>query len=149
MGNTPTQQPFEGDSSDADESTAGASLRTKVADAVHSLVDGVRRHLSVFSGLDIGRAFRIEDESFAPNNRLPGEVADEDGQSRPALPQIGRVSTDGFPKRDRPLTQPVRDREFDNAPDLEATEEDGRLSIYYPDADDATITSDTWERVQR
>jgi len=149
MGNTPTQQPFEGDSSDADESTAGASLWTNVVGAAHSFVAGVRRRLSVFSGLDFGRAFRLDEESFDRNDRLPGEVADEDAQDRPPLPQLGTASTDGFPKRDRPLTQPVRDREFDNAPDLRASEEDGRLSIFYPDADDATITSDTWEHVER
>src|SRR6056297_2860320 len=64
MGNTPTQQPFEGDSSDADESTAGASLWTNVVGAVHSFAAGVRRRLSVFSGLDFGRAFRLDEESF-------------------------------------------------------------------------------------
>ena len=149
MGNTPTQQPFEGDSSDGDESTAGASLWTRVTGAVHSFVAGVRRRLSVFSDLDFGRAFRVDDGSVDRRSRLPGEVADEDAHDRPPLPQVGTSTSDGFPKRDRPLTQPVRDREFDNAPDLEACEEDGRLSIFYPDADDATITSDTWEDVQR
>ncbi|WP_136715537.1 hypothetical protein [Halorientalis salina] len=147
MGNTPTQQPFEGDSPDVDEPTAGASFTRRVADAVHSVVDGIRRRLSVFSGLDFGRAFRIEDESLVRDDRLPDTT---DGETEPPqLPQVGHASTDGFPKRDRPLTQPVRDREFENAPDLEATETDGKLSIYYPDSDDATITSDTWEPIER
>jgi hypothetical protein len=145
MGNTPTQQPFEGDSPDVDEPTAGASFTRRVADAVHSVVDGIRRRLSVFSGLDFGRAFRIEDESLAHDNRLPAD----DEAERPQLPQVGHASTDGLPKRDRPLTQPVRDREFENAPDLEVTETDGKLSMYYPDCDDATITSDTWEPIER
>ncbi|MFB6179528.1 MAG: hypothetical protein ABEI77_07390 [Halorientalis sp.] len=147
MGNTPTQQPFEGDSSDADEPIAGASLRRSVVRAVHSFVDGVRRRLSVFSGLDFGRAFRIEDDSFVAEGRLPGDVPPD--AERPRLPEVETSSAEEFPTRDRPLTQPVRDRAFENAPDLEASEENGQLSIYYPDSDDATITSDTWERVQR
>jgi len=149
MGNTPTQQPFEGDSSEADESPAGASLGRRVASAVHSFVDGVRRRLSVFSGLDFGRDRRVEDDSFGTTNRLPGEVADDPTTTRPRLPGPDATTTSEFPKRDRPLTQPVRDRKFQNAPDLEATEDGGRLSIYYPDCEDATITSDTWERVRR
>lgn len=149
MGNTPTQQPFEGDSSDADESTAGASFRSRVAGAIHSVVDGIRHRVSVFSGLDIGQAFRIEDESFGTSNRLPMRDDENGPASRPRLPQVRPSHADTFPKRERPLTQPVRDRQFENAPDLKATEEDGNLAIYYPEFDDATIVSDTWERVQR
>jgi len=148
MGNTPTHQSHEGDTSDGDDTSPPRSLRARVAAVARSFVDGVRRRLSVFSGLDFGQAFRIEEETFAPDTRLPPAESDETTDPTP-LPEVATTAEKPLPKRDRPLTPPVHDREIENGPDLESTEEDGQLSIYYPDHEDATITSDTWERIER
>lgn len=101
----------------------------------------------MFSGLDFGRAFRLDDEAFGPDH---GGNDDRDEPTLP-LPEVAGDTDAGdpLPKRDRPFTQPVHDRNIDNEPDLEASEQDGRLSIYYPDHEDATITSDTWQRIER
>jgi hypothetical protein len=145
MGNTPTHRSYEGDASDGETASSATSLRSRVAGAVRAVAAGVRRRLSVFSGLDFGRAFHIEKESFAPDGQIP----DDQTESPPPLPEVTSASEESLPKRDRPFTQPVHDREIQNDLDLEASREDDRLSIYYPDHDEATITSDTWQRIER
>ncbi|RXK49162.1 hypothetical protein [Halorientalis pallida] len=141
MGNTPTQQPFEGDSPDADEPGAGASVREAVVGFVRSTLGSVRRRLSVFPSLNLASAFVVEEADVAESRRLRPATRDEEGATDDTQTT--------FQNRSVPLVQPARDTGQENAPDLEATEEDGRLSIYYPDRTDARITSDTWEDVER
>jgi hypothetical protein len=141
MGNTPTQQPFEGDSPDADESGAGTSVREAVVGFVRSTLDGARRRLSVFPSLNLGSAFAIDDRNVTQSRRLSRAGSDE-------APSPNDEPPARFPERQLPLVQPARDTDRENAPDLEAAEEDGRLAIYYPDRRDARITSDTWEAVE-
>jgi hypothetical protein len=143
MGNTPTQQPFEGDSPDADESGASASVRETVVGFVRSTLDSVRRRLSVFQSLNLASAFVVEESELADSRRLRPADRDEEASEDHGDPPPA------FPERSVPLVQPARDTGQENAPDLEATEEDGQLSIYYPDRSDARITSDTWEDVER
>ncbi|MFB6164822.1 MAG: hypothetical protein ABEJ31_06650 [Haloarculaceae archaeon] len=136
MGNTPTQEPVSNGSSTAGDAAASRSLLGSLRGAVGSVVGGVRARLSVFSTLEFGPAFRLDGE---------------DGQ-RPSAPRRGRRggttgSAGALPPRERPFSHPARDGA--NQPDLRATEERGQLSIYYPDREDATITSDTWQRVER
>lgn len=149
MGNTPSQRPVSGGSSPTDEPTASASLLGKVTGAVRSFLGGVRTRLSVFSALDLGSAFRLDGDEAG---------RDADGDDRREAPPLeaaaGRTDhssadVDGFPARDRPLSRPARDSDDSNGPDLRATEDDGRLSIYYPDREDARISSDTWQRIER
>ncbi|WP_424019069.1 hypothetical protein ACOZ4N_06250 [Halorientalis pallida] len=140
MGNTPTQQPYEGDSPGADESDAGGSVREAVVGFVRSTLGRVRRRISVFPTLNLASAFVVDDTEVADSRRLRPAHRDEDvdpDDTQPALPD-----------RSLPLVQPARDTGQENAPDLEATEDDGQLSIYYPDRADARITSDTWEDVE-
>ncbi len=143
MGNTPTQQPFEGDSSDADESGAGASVRETVVGFVRSTLDSVRRRLSVFQSLNLASAFVVEESGMADSRRLRPADRDETTSDDHREPQTA------FPERSIPFVQPARDTGRENEPDLEATAEDGQLSIYYPDRVDARIESDTWEDVER
>ncbi|WP_336003113.1 hypothetical protein [Halorientalis halophila] len=141
MGNTPTQQPYEGDSPSGEDSPAGASLRETVVGYVRGALAGLRRRVSVFPSLELGSAFSVSEADVAESRRLRTPDADEsDGQGQ---------SLASIPDRDLPLVEPARDTGQENAPDLEATEdEDGRLAIYYPDSADARITSDTWETVE-
>ncbi|SEP22872.1 hypothetical protein SAMN05216388_10494 [Halorientalis persicus] len=143
MGNTPTQQPFEGDSPGADESGAGASVRETVVGFVRATLDSVRRRVSVFPSLNLASAFVVDDDDAA---------VVESRRLRPADPDEGDDADDthaALPARSLPLVQPARDTSRENGPDLEATEEDGQLSIYYPERANARITSDTWEDVER
>jgi hypothetical protein len=115
-----------------------------VTDAVGTAVDRLRSRVSVFSALDFGRAFHIEEDPPLPT------TPEDEPESEPGLVTTDAdEADDALPRRKRPLTQPVRDRSVDNGPDLQATEEDGELSIYYPDREEATITSDTYHRVDR
>ena len=140
MGNTPTQQPFEGDSPGADESGAGASVRETVVGFVRATLDSVRRRISVFPSLNLASAFVVDDDDAA---------VVESRRLRPASPDEADDTHAALPARSLPLVQPARDTGQENEPDLEATEEDGQLSIYYPDRANARITSDTWEDVER
>ncbi|AQL41321.1 hypothetical protein BV210_00700 [Halorientalis sp. IM1011] len=141
MGNTPTQQPYEGDSPEGDGSGAGTSVREAVVGFVRSTLDGLRRRLSVFPSLNFGSAFVVDDAPVAEQRRLRPARSDADDH-----PHDETITA--FPERQRPLVQPARDSGQENAPDLEATEEDGRLAIYFPERADAHITSDTWEAVE-
>ncbi|SDE79265.1 hypothetical protein [Halorientalis regularis] len=140
MGNTPTQQPYEGDAPGADESGAGGSVREAMVGFVRSTLESVRRRISVFPSLNLASAFAVDDTEVADSRRLRPAPRDEEtgpDDTQPALPD-----------RSLPLVQPARDTGQENPPDLEATEDDGQLSIYYPDRADARITSDTWEDVE-
>ena len=146
LGNTPTQQPFEGDAPDVDESGPGTSLREAVVGLVRSALDSARRRLSVFPTLDLGTAFVADESEVADDHRLRVHggtdegAADDTGSETEALVR--------YPDREVPLVQPARDTGRANAPDLEASEENGRLAIYYPEQSGARITSDTWEEVE-
>ncbi|MFB6084736.1 MAG: hypothetical protein ABEJ94_10885 [Halorientalis sp.] len=141
MGNTPTQKPFEGDTPEGEESGVGTSVREAVIGVVRSTFDGVRRRLSVFPSLNLGSAFVVDDAPVAERRRSrPARSDGDDGAEEGAIAP--------FPDRQRPLVQPVRDSGAENTPDLESTEEDGRLAIYYPEQTDARIASDTWEEIE-
>lgn len=142
MGNTPTQQPFEGDSSDADESSAGASLRDRVASAIHSFVAGMCRRLALFTEVDSRESSRVED-SFVP-------AAGESSQhAEPRPTPLPETDTPVVAAGEQSHTRPVDAVGFETAPPVEATQEDGQLLLYAPDAEDPTIRSDTWEYVRR
>ncbi|MBX0323029.1 hypothetical protein EGH21_08320 [Halomicroarcula sp. F13] len=97
--------------------------------------------------------------------RLPGadrllSVGDDRGGDRPQ----SRVHIDGladraveppecprvgdFPERDRPFTYPTRNHSERNQVDLVCVETGDRLTVSLPENPDATLTSDTWERVE-
>jgi hypothetical protein len=140
MGNSPTQKPFEDDSSKPGAEAAGTSLSERVVSAVRSVATTVRSKCSVFSNLDFAGAFRVVEEDVT------------EGDDTGTASNTGSQSTiESFPARDQPFTHPVRDRDVANPPDLEASEADetDEIAIYYPDRPTATITSDTWEQVER
>lgn len=139
MGNSPTQKPFEGDPSEPGAEAAGAALSERVVSAVRSLATTVRSKCSVFSNLDFADAFRIETEDVTAGD----ETAHQTPTESPTPSE--------FPARDQPFTHPVRERDAANPPELRAREDadTDELSIYYPDRPNATITSDTWEDVER
>jgi len=147
MGNTPTHHSVEDDSSGVEESTTGTPVRTRVVGAVSAVVGSVRRQLSVFSSLDFADAFQVEEDEYGARAETTDVPATRSAQ--PPVPTSPTTrSSMALPKRDTPLTRPVRNTGGTNQPDLEAAEEDGDLSIYYPERSDATITSDTWNRVE-
>lgn len=137
MGNTPSQRPFEGEDSEGGMPDAAPTAFGRFARATRSVVAGLRRRLSVFPNLDLAAAFRFEE-----NGEMPRRPPEDDDANLPA------TSESALPARDRPFTAPARD-DTANPPDLAAREEDGRLSVYYPDREGAEITSDTYERVER
>ncbi|WP_227015520.1 hypothetical protein [Haloarcula sp. JP-L23] len=61
----------------------------------------------------------------------------------PECPRIGDL-----PRRDRPFTYPTRNHSERNRVDLVCVEMDDRLTVSLPENPDATLTSDTWERVE-
>lgn len=148
MGNSPTQKPFEDDASEPEAAAAGAPLSARVVSAVRSVVTTVRTKCSVFSNLDFAGAFRVEEEDVTVGDE---SGTSSDAESEPPSQVSIQRSTHPFPARDQPFTQPVRDRDVANPPDLRASEADDtdEISIYYPDRPAATITSDTWEDVER
>jgi hypothetical protein len=144
MGNTPTHHPVPDDDSTADDSSSRSTLRGTVFGPVRGLVTSVRRHLSVFPSLTLGRAFGRSGRDI--DATATEEVTQSDHTDTPIL---GAPASSPLPPRDRPLTEPDRNRDPDNGPELEASESNGQLSIYYPDRQGATLTSDTWQNVER
>lgn len=134
MGNTPSQQPFEDETSKAGDPDAGDTVFGRVAAAVRSLFVGVRRRWTAV----------VEEDG--PGTRS----SDGDGRGQQSTDSLVPARTErSLPAREQPFTRPPTDGDRSNALELEAREEDGRLSIYYPDHDGAKITSDTWQRVER
>jgi hypothetical protein len=145
MGNRSTQEPFENDATGDDDTTNGVSYWKRVVDGVRAAASRVRRQFSIFSRLDLERAFNLDTETFDAQNETTVESGDT---PQPPVPKpFARQHSGQLPERDQPFTQPAPDG--DNDTDLESKEEQGQLSIYHPDYDGATITSDTWKRIER
>lgn len=145
MGNTPTQEPVDGEPAGGGEPAAGTSLSERLGGLARRVAGGIRARLSVFSDLDLGAAFGVVDEERLDQNRGDRE--------EPRLPactgtsnSVTSVSVDGLPARRRPFTEPA---DASNDSELRARKRNGQLSIYYPDRPETAITSDTWERVER
>jgi len=140
MGNSPSQKPFENPPSESESAAAGPSLLERVEFAVRSVATTIRSKCSVFTNLDFAGAFRIDEEELTT------------GDERDRTPESDTTLDDaGLPDRDQPFVRPVREEDGDNPPDLqfEEADDEDELSIYYPENSDATITSDTYERVDR
>lgn len=145
MGNTPAQEPCEGEHPGGNDEAGAASLSARLRGVARRVAAGIRARVSVFSNLDLGAAFSAADEERPAANR-----GDSDEPRLPATARAGNsVSVAGLPARSHPFTEPPRDEEANNEPDLRARKEDGQLSIYYPDRPETAITSDTWDRVER
>jgi len=143
MGNTPSQQPFESDPQEGTEVPPDASLPARVVRSVRSFFTAIRRRLRGASKAGTGSG----DE---PSETAPQLVTDESTPAPPATPDTpadGEIAD--LPARETPFTQPADDCGDGNGPELQATESDGRLAIYYPNCPGASIESDTWERVER
>ncbi|MFB6142996.1 MAG: hypothetical protein ABEJ30_06600 [Halorientalis sp.] len=143
MGTTPDQQSRDGGDAPGDGPAPGLSVLERVAAAVRGLAAAARRRLSVFPDLDFGGAFELDSESEHP--RRPPERRGDGAGTRRALP---RADDAPLPPRERPFTVPGEE-EDSNQPDLEATEEDGRLSLSYPGHEGAELSSDTYRQVER
>lgn len=141
MGNTPSQQPFDGDAPET-ETAAEGPLLGRLRQGLAALADGVRRRLPVPSALEPTETSRGRDDPADTSGRSPTSTSEQ---------TTGANRTDGaapLPARPVAFTRPARDLNEANPPELEATEADGRLSIHHPDHDDAEITSDTWHPVE-
>lgn len=132
MGNKPSHRTFEGEPSGVSDPDSDGTALSRLLGIVRGLVGGLYRWSVVHPGGSGG--------SNTPEGQVPERHDDGHVQTPVASP---------FPQRDCPFTRPARNRGSANPSDLRATEENGRLSIYYPDRDGAEITSDTWEQVQR
>lgn len=132
MGNKPSHRSFEGDSAGVSDPDSGRTALGRLIGIVRGLVGGPYRRFVA----DLGHGGTSRSDGHSESGRREDEQV-----ATPAVPP--------FPQRDRPFTRPARDRGTANPSDLRATEENGRLSIYYPDRDGAEITSDTWERIDR
>jgi hypothetical protein len=146
MGNTPAQEPREGESAGGRDSAGGGSLFARLGGLARRVAAGFRARVSVFSDLDLGAAF-----SAAAEERIDANGGERE---EPRLPATAGRSTDsvsvtGLPARSRPFTEPARDEDGKNGTELRARKEEGQLSIYYPDRPETAITSDTWKRVER
>lgn len=148
MGNTPTQEACEGEHPGGNDEAGAASLSARLRGVARRVAAGIRARVSVFSNLDLGAAFSATEEEPPEANR--GNRGDREEPRLPATARAGNsVSVAGLPARSHPFTEPPRDEQAKNDPDLRARKEDGQLSIYYPDRPETAITSDTWERVER
>jgi len=146
MGNTPAQRPFEDGDPEGAESARGTSLTARVVRAARSFLVTCRRRLTVTSS----RSER------SPRDTVERGVVDDEsaGETSETVPAVRNDaveyrSVDDIPRRDTPFAYPASNCDDENGPDLQATESDDRLAIYYPNCPGATIESDTWERVER
>jgi hypothetical protein len=146
MGNTPSQQPFEDDAPEGVESAPGTSLTARVVRAARSFVASCRRRVAGFPSRSVGSS------AETPDVDSDGHGSGQEG-AEPAPPATtegaGYRSVDEIPARETPFSYPASNCDDENGPDLQATESDDELAIYYPNCPGATIESDTWERVER
>jgi len=146
MGNTPSQRPFEDDASEGEESTPGAALTTRFVRAVRSFAAACRRRVA-------RPVSRSSDPSFEGNHgdangqRSGRHTTDPDPPAVPATSEY--ESVEELPTRETPFTYPASNCEHGNGSDLQSTESDDGIAIYYPNCPGATIESDTWEQVER
>lgn len=146
MGNTPSQQPFEDDAPEGVESAPGASLTTRFVRAARSFVASCRRRVMGVQSRPVGTSTETEDAD------VTGDGSGQDGiESAPPTTADATEyrSIDEIPARETPFAYPESNCEGENGPDLQATESEDELAIYYPNCPGATIESDTWERVER
>ncbi|WP_276271596.1 hypothetical protein [Haloarcula litorea] len=127
----------------ADETRGSTSDATPAPASDASLGErlraGVRSALGRLPGGDRALAWYDAREADGPD---PETMAD-DAVTPPDCPAVPEL-----PQREEPLTYPDRNRDTENDPDLVSTHRNQQLTVSHPDNPDATITSDTWERVE-